>query len=71
MREVASLRAVLGTLAWKASQTGPSHQAKVFLFFSFVPVATVDTIVTANKLVHEMKKEASHSRWFPDWSRDG
>ena len=30
-REISQLRAVLGTLSWKASQTGPRHQAEVSL----------------------------------------
>ena len=33
-REVSQLRAVLGTLSWKASQTGPHHQAEVSLLLS-------------------------------------
>ena len=70
IKEIASLRAVLGTLSWKASQTGPHHQAEVSLLLSSVPTATVGTLVAANKLVREIKKEASQALWFPTWDKD-
>ena len=69
-REVSQLRAVLGTLSWKASQTGPHHQAEVSLLLSAVPEATVATLIAANKLVREVKKEASQYLWFPRWNKD-
>ena len=68
--KVVSLRAVLGTLSWKASQTGPHHQAEVSLLLSSVPQATVSTLVSAHKLVREIRKEASQTLWFPTWNRD-
>ena len=58
-REVSSLREALGMISWKASQTGPHHQA-----LSEVPVATVKTLETVNKLVREVKKESSQKLWF-------
>ena len=39
--EISSLRAALGRFAWIASQTGPHHQAEVYLLLSEVPFATV------------------------------
>ena len=54
-REVSSLRGALGMISWKASQTGPHHQAEVSLLLSEVPMATVKTLETVNKLVREVK----------------
>ena len=42
--EVSQLRGILGTLAWKASQTGPQYQADVSLLLSEVKNATSDTL---------------------------
>ena len=67
-KEISQLRAVLGTLSWKASQTGPHHQAEVSLLLSSVPGATVHTANLANKLVREVRREASQQLWFPFWN---
>ena len=67
-KEISQLRAVLGTLSWKASQTGPCHQAEVSLLLSSVPGATVHTANSVNKLVREVRREASQQLWFPFWN---
>ena len=65
--EISQLRGILGTLAWKASQTGPQYQADVSLLLSEVKYATIDTLQRANKLVREVKRDAQQSLRFPAW----
>ena len=67
--EIGSVRAALGTLAWKASQSAPHHQAEVSLLLSAIPFATVKTLLDVNKLAREVRQEASQSIWFPSWKR--
>ena len=66
--ELSQLRGILGTLAWKASQTGPQYQADVSLMLSEVKNATIDTLLRANKLVREVKRDAKQSLRFPAWN---
>ena len=68
--EISSVRAALGTLAWKASQSGLHHQAEVSLFLSEIPTATVQTMININKLIREVRKEAKQGLWFPAWGKD-
>ena len=65
--EVASLRGALGTIAWKATQTGPQYQAEVSLLLSRVPTATVGTLDDTNKLVREVRRAAGQKVLFPAW----
>ena len=65
--ELSQLRGILGTLAWKASQTGPQYQADVSLLLSEVKMATIDTLQRANKLVREVRRDAKQSLRFPAW----
>lgn len=62
--EVSQLRGLIGTLAWRSSQTSPHFQADVGLLLSEVPYATVGTLLAANKLVREIKR-APQSLLFP------
>ena len=64
--EISQLRGI-GTLAWKASQTGPQYQADVSLLLFEVKFATIDTLQRANKLVREVKRDAQQSLRFPAW----
>ncbi|CAE7194809.1 GIP [Symbiodinium natans] len=68
-KEIGDLRAALGTLSWKASQTGPQFQAEVSLKLSEVPMATVNTLVSVNKLVREVRRTASQRILFPCWGQ--
>ena len=66
--ETSQLRGILGTLSWKASQTGPQYQADVSLMLSEVSHGTIDTLQRAiNKLVREVKRDARQSLKFPAW----
>ena len=64
-REVSSLRGALGMVSWKASQTGPHHQAEVSLLLSEVPLATVKTLEAVNKLIREVRKESDAAAVVP------
>ena len=64
-REISMLRGAIGSLSWKSAQTGPHFQAETCLLLSEVPHATISTIVKANKLIREVKREASQSLLFP------
>ena len=67
--EVSALRGCIGTVAWRASQTSPQFLADAGLLLSEVPVATVDTLVRANKLVREMRRESDQCLTFFHWNR--
>jgi hypothetical protein len=68
-QEVSMVRGVLGTLAWKSSQTGPHHQADVGMILSELPMATIHTVQKLNKLVREVRREAPQGLLFPSWRR--
>ena len=65
--EISSLRGLIGTMSWKASQTGPQYVADVSLLLSEIPYATVDTLLRANKLAREMKRDSQQVLRFPSW----
>ena len=65
--EVSQLRGVLGSAAWKASQSGPHYAADIGLLLSEVPFATVQTALKANKLVREIKRTSEQCLIFPHW----
>ena len=68
--EVSQLRGLIGSVAWRSSQTSPQFQADANLLLSEVPLATVGTIIRANKLVREMKRTADQVLIFPSWGRE-
>ena len=65
-QEVSQLRGLIGSAAWRASQTSPQYQADIGLLLSEIPYATVGTVLRANKLVREMKR-TPQSLLFPSW----
>eukprot|EP00438_Fugacium_kawagutii_P000255 Skav212300 [mRNA] locus=scaffold732:645059:648265:- [translate_table: standard] len=65
--EISSLRGILGTMSWKASQSGPHYVADVSLLLSEIPYATIETLLKANKLAREILRDAQQSLWFPSW----
>eukprot|EP00438_Fugacium_kawagutii_P006161 Skav207449 [mRNA] locus=scaffold3545:28907:32044:+ [translate_table: standard] len=68
--EVSRLRGAIGTMSWKASQTGPQYAADVGLLLSEVPHATIETIIKTNKLIREVRRDAQQSLRFPAWNVD-
>ena len=69
-KEVSLLRGAIGSLAWKSSQTGPQYQADCGILLSEVPYrATINTVLKANKLIREVKRESHQSLLFPHWNR--
>jgi len=56
-REVSMLRGAIGTIAWKSAQRGPLLSRSRF-FVLEIPKATVNTIIKANKLIREIKRES-------------
>eukprot|EP00438_Fugacium_kawagutii_P004153 Skav203992 [mRNA] locus=scaffold3297:153239:156406:+ [translate_table: standard] len=63
--EVSKLRGAIGTLSWKASQSGPQYMADVSLLLSEIPYSTVETILKTNKLIREVKRGSNQSLRFP------
>ena len=57
--ERTQMRAVLGASGWRAEQTGVKHAAEVSILRSKVKTATVEDLLTTNKLVHKMRQEAA------------
>ena len=67
--EIAQLRGALGTISWRATQTGPQFLAETSLLLSEVNVATIDTLYRVNRLVREMRREAGQGLLFPCWNK--
>jgi hypothetical protein len=65
--EVSALSGVLGTMSWRATQTAPHYLAEVSLLLSEIGKGTVSTLYRANKLVREMRRDASQGLIFPTW----
>ncbi|CAE7712174.1 unnamed protein product [Symbiodinium sp. CCMP2592] len=68
-REIGHLRGVLGTLAWRSTQTSPQFSAEAGLLLSEVGQATVDTLVRANRLVGEARRTAEQTLVFHAFGR--
>ena len=64
--EVSQLRGLIGSMAWRSSQTSPHFQADIGLLLSEVPYATVQTLQKANKIAREMKR-TQQQLVFPSW----
>lgn len=48
-------------IAWRASQTSPHYMADAGRLLSEIPRATAQTLVNANKIAREMRRESSQS----------
>ena len=55
-KERTELRALLGALQWLVTQSRPDASVDVNLIQSEVTTATVDTILTANKIVRKIRQ---------------
>ena len=66
-REISQLRAALGTVSWRATQSAPQFLADTSLLLSEINKGTVNTLYKTNKLVREMKRTAGQSLLFPSW----
>ena len=64
-QEISLLRGALGTLAWKASQTGPRHQAEVSFLLSEIPMAKISTLLSVNKITRQIRRESGQPTGFP------
>ena len=67
--EVSALRGALGTMSWRATQSGPQFLAETSLLLSEISRGTVETLYKANKLIREMKHEAKTGLFFPSWGK--
>ena len=65
--ETSELRGVLGTLSWRATQSGPQFLADTSLFLSEVKTATINTLRRVNKVIREVRRTADQSLLFPGW----
>ena len=67
--EISSMRAALGTVSWRATQSGPQFLAEASLLLSEINKGTVESLYKVNRLVREMKREAGQGLLFPSsWS---
>ena len=57
--ERSQMRAVLGAAGWRAEQTGIAHAAEVSILRSKVKSATVEDLLTVNKMVQKMRQQAA------------
>ena len=63
------MRAALGTVSWRATQSGPQFLAEASLLLSEINKGTVESLYKVNRLVREMKREAGQGLLFPSsWS---
>ena len=67
--ETTALRGALGTISWRATQSGPQFLAEVSLLLSEVSKGTVETLYKTNKLIREMRREAAQGLSFPAWDK--
>ena len=67
--EVSALRAALGTMSWRATQTAPQYLAETSLLLSEISRGTVETLYKVNKLVRDMKAQSKQGLYFPSWGR--
>ena len=63
--EISSMRAALGTVSWRATQSAPQFLAEASLLLSEINKGTIETLYKVNKLVREMKREAGQGLLFP------
>ena len=68
--EVTKLRAALGTLSWRATQSAPQFLADVSLLLSEVNISTVETVEKVNKLVREVRRTSKQRLSFHCWKAD-
>ena len=68
-QEISALRGAVGTVVWRASQTGPQYLADAGLILSEVPFTTVETLVKTDKLIREMQRDASQTLMYHSWKR--
>ena len=69
-QETSAVRAALGSVSWKATQTGPQYLAETSLFLSEVNRGTVDLMHRINRMIRDMKKAAAQKLLFPAWNMD-
>lgn len=67
--EISALRGALGTMSWRATQSGPQFLAETSLLLSEIIRGTVETLYKTNKLIREMKHESKTGLLFPSWGK--
>ena len=67
--EISALRGALGTMSWRATQSGPQFLAETSLLLSEISRGTVETLYKTNKLIREMKHESKTGLLFPSWGK--
>lgn len=68
--EVSKLRAALGALSWRATQSAPQFLADVSLLLSEVNISTIETVDKVNKLVREVRRTSKQRLSFHCWRAD-
>ena len=63
--EISSMRAALGTISWRSTQSAPQFLAETSLLLSEVNKGTIESLHKVNKLVREMRREAGQGLIFP------
>jgi hypothetical protein len=58
--EKSQLRSLLGGISWHAQQVAPHFSAEVGLLLSEIKRSTVETMNSANQLLHQVKNRRSH-----------
>lgn len=58
--EKSQLRSLLGGISWHAQQVAPHFSAEVGLLLSEIIRSTVETMNSANQLLHQVKNRRSH-----------
>ena len=63
--EISQMRAALGTISWRATQSAPQFLAETSLLLSEISRGTIESLHKVNKLVREMRREAGQGLLFP------
>ena len=66
-QETSLIRGAMGTASWRATQSAPQFLADTSLLLSELSRGTVYTMHKVNKLVREMKRNATQKLMFPTW----
>ena len=69
-KEKSQLRALLGSVSWLAQQTAPHWSAEVSLLLSEVSTSSVETVIKANQLVHNVKQRKQHQMLIHGFSAE-
>lgn len=71
MAEKSQFCSVIGTVGWRAEESGPQHSAEASLMLSKIPTSTVEETLAANKLLQKVGKTHRTDCWYTPKKKHG